>query len=151
MKMRGKLCAGVAFLAGLMCVRLSWRLGLFGWLRGEPCYRGLPVSSWRYQARDWRIDHWRRPESAEERRQEKEAPQANFVGVNGSPGRWTLEHRETAGQDWYYRWKTGNFRVPFWGNPDYGSPVCRLGILEGDPAAVPVLMALLKDEDVCGE
>lgn len=33
-------------------------------------------------------------------------------------------------------------------NPTYGEPGCSLALLEGDPAAVPVLTTLLKDEDI---
>jgi Tol biopolymer transport system component len=64
--------------------------------------------------------------------------------VNDFPGKWTLEHRETMAQQWY-----GKCQAAKW------FPVIRvrpatspLPILDGDPAAVPVLTALLKDENI---
>jgi hypothetical protein len=162
MKTRWKLLIGAAFLAGLVLVLPASRLALFGWLAGEPCYRGRPVSYWRYELTDWRIEHSSRPKSDEERLQQKEEERQGktFTYVQSYPGRWALEHRETKTQKWYHKWQHGEtklqrfcdkwlgiFTKPAWRNPNYREPFCRLDILEGDPAAVPVLTALLKDDD----
>jgi hypothetical protein len=142
MKTRWKLLIGAAFLAGLALVPPPFRLTLLGWLGGEPCYVGRPVSYWRYELRDWRIEDWRAPKTPKERLQDRQEHE-DFVGVFDFPGEWTLQHRETIAQQWYGKWKRGSS----WPNPDYGEPFCRLAILDGDPAAVPVLTVLLKDED----
>jgi dipeptidyl aminopeptidase/acylaminoacyl peptidase len=140
------------FLVGLLVLASAFlplppcRLTFLGWLSGEPCYRSKPVSYWRFQVSDWRVDHWRRPESAAERLQERaeQLRDIEFVAVSDYPGRWTLEHRNTPANEWYDKWQGRNN----WLNPVYGAPFCRLAILDGDPDAVPVLKMLLKDQDV---
>jgi hypothetical protein len=143
---RWRLLATVVLLTSLVLALPLVRLTLLGWLRGDPCYCGMPLAFWRYQLTDWRIEHGRRPERAEERLQEKEekAQGIEFVLVLNYPGEWTLEHRDTQAQKWYDWWQ----RRSNWENPVYGTLCCRLRILDGDPAAVPVWTALLTDEDV---
>jgi WD40 repeat protein len=63
--------------------------------------------------------------------------------VDDYPGRWSLEHRNTLTRR-LCDWVQGRSN---WGNPHYGTAPCRLEILDGDPAAVPVLLSLLRDED----
>jgi hypothetical protein len=151
MRRRWKLCVGAALFAGVMFLLLLDPHTLAGWRRGEPCYRGRPVAYWRYRLRDWRIDYWRRPETEEEKLREREEQRQgiDFVGVSGYPEKWTLGHRENRtrtsyGQKWYDKWLGSSN----WSNPAYGTPFCRLEILDGHPGAVPVLTALLADEDV---
>jgi len=150
--------------AGLLC-----RAGLLFWLaepppeggHGAPCYRGLGVSYWRARLSDWRIDGGERPETAAERLQEKEEQRRGktFIHVHTcwNAGQWWLHHRETAGlvaycklrevQNDFHNLMAGT-EVGIIVNPTYGEPFCKLEILEGDPAAVPVLTALLKDRDM---
>ena len=83
MKTRWILLAGLLFLAGLVCVLSPFRLILLGWLCGEPCYRGMPVSYWRYPLRDWCIDHSRRPETVEDRLRDKRENPARLANIGG--------------------------------------------------------------------
>jgi hypothetical protein len=152
-KTRRSLLAGVAALAGLILVLPSFRLTLLGWLRGEPCYAGRPISYWRHQlSTDWRIvgepnlgpDNEDGGGDAEERSQQ-------FWSVDHHPGKWLLGQRDTAAQKAKARLRAfldhvvGHGTCP---NPTYGEPFCKLAILDGDPAAVPVLTALLRDDDL---
>src|SRR5438132_4761794 len=146
---RWKLLAGLAVFVGVFVAPPVMRRTLLGYLGGEPCYRGKPVSYWRHELGDWRIGAEPHLETADEERQEDSSEE--FMYVSDHPGKWWLTHRNTTPQQ-SYAWLRG-LRDNLEGhgtcmNPTYGDPFCKLAILEGDPAAVPVLSALLKDEDI---
>jgi hypothetical protein len=152
-KTRWSLLAGVAVLAGLILALLPFRLTLLGWLRGEPCYDGRPISYWRHQLRDWRITG--EPDLGmddDEGAGNAKGRGHEFLYVWDHPGKWDLRHRDTAAQQANAALRRFMDHLAGHGtclDPTYGEPFCRLAILEGDPAAVPVLTALLKDEDLC--
>ena len=56
MKKRWLLYAGIPLLVGLVFVVPPSRLCLLGWVKGEPCYQGMPLSYWRYELNGWEID-----------------------------------------------------------------------------------------------
>jgi hypothetical protein len=153
-KTRWRLLAGAATLAGLILplALAPVRLTLRGWLRGEPCYDGRPLSYWRHQLGDWRIGgEFDLGLVEDEAGRKAKGTGWEFWCVSGHPGKWSLQHRDTWAQR--ARREPRVFRAKLTGqgsgmNPTYGEPFCRLAILEGDPAAVPVLTALLGDEDL---
>jgi hypothetical protein len=150
-KTRRILLAGMAVLTGLVLLMPAFRLTLLGWLRGEPCYAGRPVSYWRYQLRDWRVGGEDLETLEEERQQNEERGFKNFSYVLGCPADWSLYHRDTTAQRAYGELRILKDRLAGHGscmNPIYGELFCSLAILDGDPAAIPVLIALLRDEDV---
>jgi hypothetical protein len=147
------LLAGLAVLAGLIIALPPFRLTLLGWLRGEPCYCGRPASYWRHQLRDWRIGS--EPDlgtfDAERREVTQRSPEKFFDAIN-SPGRRALAHRDTTIQQMYAKVRELKDHLEGHGtclNPTYNDGDCKLAIFDGDPDAVPVLIALLKDADVC--
>jgi hypothetical protein len=149
---RWKLLVGLAVFVGVLVALPAFRLTLLGWLGGEPCYRGRPVSYWRHELWDWRIGAEPHLETADEDRQQDSSEDSpEFLYVFDHPGKWWLTHRNTTTQQ-TYAWLRG-LRDHRQGHgtcvsPTYGDPFCKLAILEGDPAAVRVLSALLKDEDI---
>jgi hypothetical protein len=151
-KIRWSLLAGVAVLAGLILTLPPFRLTLLGWLRGESCYGGRPISYWRHQLRDWRITG--EPDLGtddDEGGGNAKGKGHEFLYVWDHPGKWDLRHRDTAAQQTNAALRRFKDHLAGHGtclDPTYGEPFCRLAILEGDPAAVPVLTALLKDEDL---
>lgn len=46
----------LAFIAGAVLVIPTSRLCFWGWLRGEVCYKGRPVSYWRWVLDGWRVE-----------------------------------------------------------------------------------------------
>ena len=53
MKKRPLILFALAFLVGAVMVFPASRLCLWGWLRGEVCYEGRPVSYWRWKLEEW--------------------------------------------------------------------------------------------------
>jgi hypothetical protein len=142
----------VAVLAAVILALQPFDLTLRGWQRREPCYDGRPLSYWRHQLGDWRIlGEFDLGLVDDEGRRKENDRGYEFWCVWDHPGKWSLGHRNTAAQKAkaalraFMDHLAGHGTCP---NPTYGEPFCRLAILEGDPAAVPVLTALLEDEDL---
>ncbi len=100
--------------AGIVAMLPPARLTLLGWLSGEPCFLGRPLSYWRFELADWRIlrgeDHPTKagfPPHAES----EELDNATFPIVLGYPGKWMLLHRDTTAQKSYRRLRTLENRI----------------------------------------
>jgi sugar lactone lactonase YvrE len=132
----------LAEVAAMMLALPAVLLMLLAWRRAEschaePCYAGRPLSYWRQQLQDWRI--MGEPDleiHAEGNEQNAEGMGPEFQWVPGTPGRWDLRKRVPVVQ-------------LAKADLTYGEPSCRLPIIEGARDAIPVLTALLDDEDLC--
>lgn len=128
-KKRRLILFALALLVAVPLILPGTRLTLWGWLRGEPCYKGRPVSYWR-----WELEEWQRSE-------------VKFLGDNGQ----AIDRRP---EPWWHHRVSSPERVIDWfaGRTSRVLPYDMKPIPEpfdkDDPDALSILVELLTDPDV---
>lgn len=123
MKRRWKLWLSLVLLTGGLVALPAMHWRVIGWVRGEAFYQGMPASWWAREIRGTYLPALR--------------------GARPGPTEWWVATRSSLWDQLYQRF-TPRAGVPAFPVMDAvtGSP-----LLDGDPAALPLLLSLVHDRD----